>query len=633
MAVVQISKIQVRRGQKNLTGSVPQLSSAEFAWAVDTQELFIGNGSVAEGAPAVGNTKILTEHDNILQLAGSYTFAADDVSISLSVPRSLQTKVDEIQVSVVDFGANPDGSTDNTVAFATAFSELFENANDKYKKILYVPNGTYVIGSDLRIPSKAIIRGENQEHVVIELGNSNIIFEDDSGRANGIKIENLTINHVRGQTVVTNSENCTFTAVVWKSEYALGDTVFVPENARCEYIIPTISTGGSIEISGTGVGSTVTQPYSTSFSNTLNSIAGTLNASSPFSLGFFASVTGATLKISSLLDTAEATTVESNFTVRSQDNNLVSLATVTPSLLEYTDGSINVNASVYWENNLFGDRVNNLTFDACKFVSTPLAVECQRTTPIDSEIYDTYVQFKNCEFFECDTGVYIGGIIGQGNFWTFEDTKFEEIANRALVSIAGRGTKFHRCKFTNCGNGTNNAATATASIIYFGESKGNTMIDCSSNRHQQNGITSTTNAKTRVEFENVSRASLIDRNYADIGLYDGPQPMCVFSSLNRYIYLDYRLKLDQHVRTGQILIVVNTEDTDIEISDVYNYSGGGTLMTNFEFFAELVSNWGTEYDDSADILNPVIDTVIVKYRNPVSTGRTGTIEYNITYGV
>ena len=65
MAVIQISKIQVRRGQKNSGIGVPQLSSAEFAWAVDSQELFIGNGSVAEGAPAVGNTKILTEHDNI----------------------------------------------------------------------------------------------------------------------------------------------------------------------------------------------------------------------------------------------------------------------------------------------------------------------------------------------------------------------------------------------------------------------------------------------------------------------------------------------------------------------------------------------------------------------------------------
>ena len=60
MAVVQISKIQVRRGKKTVSG-IPQLASGELGWAVDTQELYIGNGSVAEGAPAVGNTKILTE--------------------------------------------------------------------------------------------------------------------------------------------------------------------------------------------------------------------------------------------------------------------------------------------------------------------------------------------------------------------------------------------------------------------------------------------------------------------------------------------------------------------------------------------------------------------------------------------
>ncbi len=61
MAVVQISKIQIRRGKKNISG-MPQLASGELAWAVDSQELYIGNGSVGEGAPAVGNTKILTEN-------------------------------------------------------------------------------------------------------------------------------------------------------------------------------------------------------------------------------------------------------------------------------------------------------------------------------------------------------------------------------------------------------------------------------------------------------------------------------------------------------------------------------------------------------------------------------------------
>ena len=102
MAVVQISKIQVRRGQKNSNSGIPQLSSAEFAWAVDSQELFIGNGSVLEGAPYVGNTKVLTEHDNILELASSYQFASNDTAISLSVSRSLQSKEDET-VSAVSY--------------------------------------------------------------------------------------------------------------------------------------------------------------------------------------------------------------------------------------------------------------------------------------------------------------------------------------------------------------------------------------------------------------------------------------------------------------------------------------------------------------------------------------------------
>ena len=68
MAVVQISRIQVRRGQKNAGSGLPQLASGELGWAVDTRELYIGNGAVSEGAPAVGNTKILTEFDNIFLL-------------------------------------------------------------------------------------------------------------------------------------------------------------------------------------------------------------------------------------------------------------------------------------------------------------------------------------------------------------------------------------------------------------------------------------------------------------------------------------------------------------------------------------------------------------------------------------
>ena len=60
MAVVQISRIQLRRGKEESGTGVPVLASGELAWAVDTQNLYIGSGSVGEGAPAVGNVKILT---------------------------------------------------------------------------------------------------------------------------------------------------------------------------------------------------------------------------------------------------------------------------------------------------------------------------------------------------------------------------------------------------------------------------------------------------------------------------------------------------------------------------------------------------------------------------------------------
>ena len=162
----------------------------------------------------------------------------------------------------------------------------------------------------------------------------------------------------------------------------------------------------------------------------------------------------------------------------------------------------------------------------------------------------------------------------------------------------------------------------------FGESFGNTLINCSSNRHQESGIVSVATADTRVEFENASLASLVDRNYSELYLSDAPRPLAVFSAYNNYIYIDYTLRLGQHVRTGQVVIVINTFNTDIEISDTYTYSGGGILMTGFEFFAELKNN--SNYDDSA---GPNNDTLLLKYQNPLISGSTGSIEYSITYGV
>jgi hypothetical protein len=235
VAVVQISKIQIRRGQKNSSSGVPQLSSAELAWAVDTQELFIGNGSVQEGTPYVGNTKILTEHDNILELASSYRFASDDPSITTTTPRALLGKLDEIEVSVADFGAVGDGSTDSVSAFENAFTELFRNANPDYKKVLKVPNGEYLFSSDLEIPSNAIIRGETKNGAVLNFDTNNIRFITELGsglvefsssnRPENIEISNITIRRSSGQTVITGLKDASFINVKFKGEYSLGAAV------------------------------------------------------------------------------------------------------------------------------------------------------------------------------------------------------------------------------------------------------------------------------------------------------------------------------------------------------------------------------------------------------------------------
>lgn len=235
MAVVQISKIQIRRGKKNSDSGVPQLSSAELAWAVDTQELFIGNGSVAEGAPYVGNTKVITENDNILELASSYQFASDDPSITLSAKRPLLDKLDEIQVSVADFGAVGDGSTDNTTFFENAFTSLFRNSDPDYKKVLVIPNGTYLFLSSLSVPSNAIIKGETRDGAILNFDTNSIEFVTSEGqpvasfnssnRPNNIIFENFTFQRSSGVIDCTGIRDTKFINVKFKGEYVLGAPV------------------------------------------------------------------------------------------------------------------------------------------------------------------------------------------------------------------------------------------------------------------------------------------------------------------------------------------------------------------------------------------------------------------------
>lgn len=191
MAVVQISRIQIRRGQKNTSSGLPQLASGELAWAIDTQELYIGNGAVSEGAPYVGNTKIITEQDNLLELVGSYQFAKNNPAIQTGpnanqpVLQNLQDVIDQF-VTASNFGITGDGVTDDTEAIQRAIDQLFLNPAayqtgigatiDARTEIQFGP-GTYIISDTIYLPSYVFITGSGSEHTIFQYTGDGLAFK------------------------------------------------------------------------------------------------------------------------------------------------------------------------------------------------------------------------------------------------------------------------------------------------------------------------------------------------------------------------------------------------------------------------------------------------------------------------
>jgi len=154
---------------------MPQLSGGEFGWAVDTQQLYIGNGSVAEGAPYVGNTEILTTGSNIFELLGSYTYKGHSLVVpQTNYSRTLQQKLDDF-LSIKDFGVTDNTDTEQTVSQRTvamqrAIDQIFLNTdknNPLSRRTLMIPAGIYEIDTVLRIPSYATIVGEGKDKTVI----------------------------------------------------------------------------------------------------------------------------------------------------------------------------------------------------------------------------------------------------------------------------------------------------------------------------------------------------------------------------------------------------------------------------------------------------------------------------------
>ena len=241
MAVIEIAKIQVRRGQENQTG-IPQLAGGEFAWAEDTENLYIGLKREDGGARDT-NIRVLTENDirlfnnfvSTAALTSFYTWelnSADDITSTSTnaakVVRYTQDKLDDF-VNVADFGVIASTGTqinDCSIQLQIAVDNLFLGKNVewnniayestltttlRYNKKLYFPAGIYKIGETVKIPRNTVIVGEGIDKTILEvISTSTGVFQtvDYEGRRNESPYS--PSNFFQGEFDATSTGSLTF---------------------------------------------------------------------------------------------------------------------------------------------------------------------------------------------------------------------------------------------------------------------------------------------------------------------------------------------------------------------------------------------------------------------------------------
>lgn len=186
MAVIEIARIQVRRGQENQTG-VPVLAGGEFGWAADTERLFIGLRR-DDGGSRDANIELLTENHlrNFFSSATTATMQAlytyqkgSDITklspTSLEIARPIQQKLDSVDPNVSDFGI-VGGPDDVTTALRIAVENLFLDPlqpgplySTTTSKVLRIPSGVYNIADTIFIPKNTTIIGDGIDKTIINL--------------------------------------------------------------------------------------------------------------------------------------------------------------------------------------------------------------------------------------------------------------------------------------------------------------------------------------------------------------------------------------------------------------------------------------------------------------------------------
>lgn len=283
MAVLEIAKIQVRRGQENITG-VPRLDPGEFGWAQDTENLYIGK-RIAEGAVDDENTRILTQNDlnnifsllnieNTLTLTAVYQYRTNvEYIASDTVPRLVQQKLDEQNPSLEDFNVLPSITpVDITAEFQNAVETLYFNGawdseqRKDSRRTLKIPPGVFLISGAISLPPYARIEGAGPELTILRLvSDATNIFRTVDADGNDFSTNDMRSGvkrsrevHIEGITLEyepTNNSNNALISLDNVLDATIKNCILrtqITDDSTTTYGI--VSDGVGIEIRGTGGG-------------------------------------------------------------------------------------------------------------------------------------------------------------------------------------------------------------------------------------------------------------------------------------------------------------------------------------------------------------------------------------------
>ena len=642
MAVYQISRIQIRRGQANSGTGLPQLASGEMAWAIDTQELYIGSGAVSEGAPAVGNVKVITNIDladggNILSTLG-YTYQVNNSAIQTGtsatapVARTLASRLDD-QVSTKSFGTIADGATDDTAALQRAINQLFLNPANKASNatalasgtrvILTIPAGTYYTTSTIYIPSYAALVGAGAEHTIINYSPQTFNITGSTSIGSPTLIYSGANSSVIGYRVTgTGIQNGTFVSSV-----SAGVNLVLSQNAQSAATSFTLTAPGPAfqfvndSATITSIGTSTVEPTTTNETN------------QPKKLLMKDLTINTTTGLNTLLqmNAVKDSIFENIYLKGGWTSNTTSIGIAMTA----------INNTTTCEHNIF----RNITANGFTY-----GVYSAQINSIGSDIL--FNSFTDCNIFNCLIGMYIGvDYAYTSNFkygprqTNITRTKFYNIKQQAVYFGSGSGNILRDCVYTNVGNNGGGNQLSQFSQVYFA-TYGNSSVNDQSDRHTDLANPSTSANTLFALIPYVPEVSghavysmlgnrtltLNQTTSTYVSILKLPFPWLPTpadrttgptGSISYNINYTYVSSTAGYSRYGTMHITADTVNKQISVSDEYDFtSTTQTYVEQLDFQASFVDSAGL-----TTLTNPW--NILISYQNTTPSD-TGTFTYNYT---